>query len=98
MRLLLAGTSCIDPPDPHSKFKLHPVWTQDDGPVSFGSTVTYACEIGLIPGASDNFGDPVYGPFVFQNDPDKSSMEVECLDSGYFDLPGDWPSCVDSKR
>ena len=96
--LRIPGTACINPPDPHSQFKIHPVWSAStDDPVPFGGTVNYTCETGVIPGATDGFGAAVYGSFVFQSDPDRSSMEVECLPSGYFDLPADWPFCVDSE-
>ena len=49
---------------------------------TFGSSVNYTCE------SVDLF---------FEDNQDKTHFEVECMEGGFFDLPEEWPKCVDSK-
>ncbi len=50
-------------------------------PFQFGERATYAC----------NFG------FFFEHDKEQADFTVECLDTGEFDYPVEWPNCVSSE-
>ncbi len=50
-------------------------------PINFHDKVTYSCTFG----------------HWFDDDRDRKEYSIECMESGFFDEPLQWPKCVKSK-
>ena len=78
----MAGSHCVNPPTPESKYKLKLVWNSNYPP-AHGQTVMYVCNAGN----SWN---------RFENNFNKWNLTLTCLEDNKF-AEVEWPTCVNGK-
>ena len=81
--LLCAGSHCINPPVPDSKYNLKLLWNENFPP-AHNETIMFACWAGNTWNR-------------FEHDFGQWNLTVSCLPENTFEEVSEWPQCLDCK-